>query len=114
MRAPKHNEKNVAERNSTGRRLSTMPSSHPAPFPIVGVGASAGGLEAFTQLLQALPADTGMGFVLVQHLSPERASMLPEILGRATPMPVAQVQGEQAVQPNRVYVIPPGLDMRVS
>ena len=90
-------------------RKSYLPS-----FPIVGIGASAGGLEAVTQLLQALPADTGMGFVLVQHLSPERASMLPEILGRATKMPVAQVQGEPVVQPNHVYVIPPGRDMCVT
>src|ERR1051325_7072741 len=83
-------------------------------FPIVGIGASAGGLEAVTHLLQALPADSGMACVVVQHLSPERVSMLPEILGRATRMPVAQVQGEQEVQPNCVYVIPPGLDMCVS
>jgi len=88
--------------------------SYQPTFPIVGIGASAGGLEAVTQLLQALPVDTGMGFVLVQHLSPDRVSLLPEILGRATKMPVAQVQGEPVVQPNHVYVIPPGLDMCVS
>ena len=58
-----------------------------APFSIVGVGASAGGLEAFTQLLKALPPDTGMAFVLVQHLAPTHVSALAEILSRATQMP---------------------------
>lgn len=76
-------------------------------FPIVGIGASAGGLEAFTQLLKALPADTGAAFVLVQHLSPSHPSMLSEILGRATAMPVIEVGDEQVLEPDHVYVIPP-------
>ena len=63
-----------------------------ASFPIVGVGASAGGLEAFTQLLKALPLDTGMGFVLVQHLDPEHESALVQILQRATELPVREVR----------------------
>jgi signal transduction histidine kinase len=63
-----------------------------ASFPIVGVGASAGGLEAFIQLLKALPAGTGMAFVLVQHLAPSRVSALAEILSRATKIPVLEVQ----------------------
>ena len=78
-----------------------------ASFPIVGVGASAGGLEAFTQLLKALPADTGMAFVLVQHLAPSHPSALAEILSRATKMPVLEVRDEPTVEPNHVYVIPP-------
>jgi two-component system, chemotaxis family, CheB/CheR fusion protein len=83
-------------------------------FPIVGVGASAGGLEAFTQMLGALPVDTGMAFVLVQHLAPTRASLLAEILSRATAMPVTEVHDEPRVEPNRVYVIPPDRDMVIS
>ncbi len=82
-----------------------------ASFPIVGVGASAGGLEAFTQLLKALPADTGMAFVLVQHLAPTHASALAEILGRATKMPVMEVRDEPEVESNHVYVIPPDRSM---
>jgi len=85
-----------------------------SPFPIVGVGASAGGLEAFTQLLQALPVDTGMGFVLVQHLAPERASLLAEILSRATALPVTEVEDEPRVEPDHVYVIPPDRNMTIS
>lgn len=88
-------------------------NSYQPSFPIVGIGASAGGLEAVTQLLQALPVDTGMGFVLVQHLSPDRTSLLPQILGRATKMRVTEVEGEPVVEPNQVYIIPPGKDMCV-
>jgi two-component system CheB/CheR fusion protein len=83
-------------------------------FPIVGIGASAGGLEAFTQLLSHLPIDTGMGFVLVQHLSPNQKSMLAEILSQTTKMSVVQVQHGMVVEPNHVYVIPPNTMMTIS
>ena len=62
-------------------------------FTIVGVGASAGGLEAFTELLKALPDDTGMAFVLVQHLDPHHESILAELLTKCTSLPVRQVEG---------------------
>jgi two-component system CheB/CheR fusion protein len=80
-------------------------------FPVVGVGASAGGLEALTHFLQALPDDTGMAFVFVQHLAPTHESALAEILSRATSMPVIEVVGEPGVQPNCIYVMPPGRNM---
>src|SRR5918994_3272444 len=83
------------------------------PFAIVGVGASAGGLEAYTALLAGLPADTGMAFVFVPHLAPSHASMLPEILQRATQMPVSEVKDEPTVAANHVYVIPPGRTMTI-
>ena len=83
-------------------------------FSIVGIGASAGGLEAFTQLLKALPADTGMAFVLVQHLAPTHASALAEILSRSTKMPVLEVHDEPTVEPNHVYVIPPARSMVIA
>jgi two-component system, chemotaxis family, CheB/CheR fusion protein len=82
-----------------------------APFPVVGVAASAGGLEAFTQLLSHLPADTGMAFVLIQHLSPDHESLLTEILARATTMLVKEVENGMKVEPNQVYVIPPNTQM---
>ena len=85
-----------------------------AAFPIVGVGASAGGLEALTQLITALPADTGMGFVLVQHLAPTHASALTEILTRTTSMPVVEVQDDLPVEPNHIYVIPPDRGMIIA
>jgi len=98
---------------------ASPPAIEPAPpaaqdsssFPIVGIGASAGGLEAFSELLRALPPDTGMAFVLVQHLSPTHPSQLADILSRTTAMQVMEVQDEPQVQPNHIYVIPPNRDM---
>src|SRR4028119_1143661 len=78
-----------------------------APFPVVGIAASAGGLEAFIQLLNNLPADTGMAFVLIQHLAADRQSLLSEILSRSTEMPVHEAQDGMAVEPNHVYIIAP-------
>ena len=82
-------------------------------FPVVGIGASAGGLEAFRKLLSHLPADTGMAFVLIQHLAPDHKSLLSEILARETAMPVLEVRDEMAVEPNCVYVIPPNTKMQI-
>ena len=78
-----------------------------APFPLVGVGASAGGLEAFSQFLEALPDDTGMAFVLIQHLDPTHKSELTAILARSTNMPVSEVIGGMPIESNHIYVIPP-------
>ncbi len=80
-------------------------------FPIVGIGASAGGLEALLQFFAHVPADSGMAFAIVQHLDPIHKGMLPELLQRATAMRVVQVKDRIRVQPNRVYVIPPNRDM---
>ena len=80
-------------------------------FPVVGVGASAGGLEALGQLLRNLPVDTGMAFVLVQHLAPAHESILSSILARETRMPVREANEGMALRPNHVYVIPPGQDL---
>lgn len=82
-------------------------------FPIVGIGASAGGLEASTELLKNLPSDTGMAFVLVQHLDPKHISILPELLSRATKMPVDSVKDGMKVEPNHVYVMPPNVNMAI-
>jgi two-component system CheB/CheR fusion protein len=80
-------------------------------FPIVGIGGSAGGLDAFTKLLQALPNDTDMAFVIVQHLDPHHTSHLPEILTKSTSMPVRNVEDGLSIRPNEVYVIPPNTTM---
>ena len=83
-------------------------------FPVVGVGGSAGGLEAFRQLLQALPPDTGMAFVYIQHLDPRHPSMLPEILSKATQMVVRAAEDGVRVAPNQVYVIAPNTTLTIS
>ncbi len=88
---------------------------HKAGFPtVVGVGASAGGLEAFTELLSHLPADTDMAFVLIQHLDPKHKSHLTELLFKASKMPVAEVKGETRAEANHVYVIPPERNLSIS
>jgi two-component system CheB/CheR fusion protein len=84
------------------------------PFPIVGIGASAGGLEAFTALLKHLPPDTGMGFVLVQHLDPQHNSALTEILSRATSLPVHDITDKLRVEANHAYVITPNTSLGIT
>jgi len=84
-----------------------------AAIPIVGIGASAGGLEALEQFFRHAPANSGMAFVLVQHLDPNHASLLTEILQRTTSMPVVEALDQIPVEPNCVYVIPPNRDMAI-
>jgi two-component system CheB/CheR fusion protein len=115
---PTENKKlvEVAEtrRGKAAKQASPESSLQTAsPVSIVGIGASAGGLEAFQELLRALPEDTGMAFVLVQHLAPKHESILSELLSKATKMPVVEVREGLTVQPNHVYVIPPNADMSV-
>jgi two-component system CheB/CheR fusion protein len=87
--------------------------SHKGDFPIVGIGASAGGLAAFGNFFSAIPDDTkfGTAFVLVQHLDPKHKSILTNLIGRYTKMPVYEVKDGMVVQPDCVYVIPPNHDM---
>ncbi len=73
---------------------------------VVGIGASAGGFEAFRQFLHHVPADTGMAFVFIQHLDPQHTSMLPELLAPHTSMPVVSITDHTSVVPNHVYLIP--------
>ncbi len=96
--------------------LSPVASAENAPdaaLPIVGIGASAGGLEAFEQFFRACPADSGMAFVLVPHLDPGHESLLTEILQRATAMPVVEALDQVAVAANHVYIIPPNREMAI-
>jgi two-component system CheB/CheR fusion protein len=95
-----------------GAGAAITPPSKDA-FPIVGIGASAGGLEAFSELLSHLPVDPTMAFILVQHLDPKHPSILTEILSRTTGMPVVEVQHGMRVEPCRVYVMPPNTRMTI-
>ena len=83
------------------------------PFPIVAIGASAGGLEAVTQLLENLSVTTGMAFIYVQHLSPDYKSILSSILGKITEMPVQDIDDMEKMNPNNVYVIPYNKEIEV-
>ncbi|MDH4763895.1 two-component system CheB/CheR fusion protein [Pseudomonas oryzihabitans] len=84
------------------------------PFPVVGIGASAGGIQALLHFFEALPADCGMAFVVVMHLSREHQSHLDEILQRVTRLPVQQVTQPVPIQAEHVYVIPPGSDLTMN
>jgi two-component system CheB/CheR fusion protein len=81
---------------------------------ITAIGASAGGIEAFSELMRSLPVDTGMAFVLIQHLDPKHHSMLTELVAKQTTMPVKEATDGMKVQPNHVYVIPPNAIMSIS
>src|SRR5512139_3086841 len=98
---------------STSKKVSDTPAPD-KPMVIVAIGASAGGLEAYSKLFPPLPGDTGLAFIVVQHLDPKHESLLPEIISRMTPMPVIQAEDGIQVQANRVYIIPPGANMAFS
>ena len=83
-------------------------------FPIVGIGASAGGLEAFEQLFANMPPDIGMAFILVPHLDPSHASMMTELMSRVTKLEVKEAEDGEKVLPNHIYVIPPNKDMTIN
>ncbi|MCG5513923.1 chemotaxis protein CheB [Ectothiorhodospira shaposhnikovii] len=85
----------------------------PAPTVIVGIGASAGGLEALEHFLTPVPADCPLAFVVVQHRLPDHGGLLPELLQKATPLPVREAQDHMPVRPGEVYVIPPGKNLSV-
>ena len=82
-------------------------------FPIIGIGASAGGLDALEQFFENMPIDSGMAFVVIQHLDPDHAGIMPELLQRITSMKVFQASDRLAVKPNHVYVIPPNKSMSI-
>ena len=106
----------TAVANGTGSAIPgpAVPMTRNPPdvnFPIIGIGASAGGLEAFELFFKTISTDSGMAFVLVPHLDPGHASMLSEILQRNTTMPVHEAQDQTPIQANHVYIIPPNRDM---
>jgi two-component system CheB/CheR fusion protein len=89
-------------------------SEHVYDFPVVAIGASAGGLHAFEEFFTHTPPDTGMAFVLVQHLAPDHESMLVDLIQRYTQIRVEQVKEGMRLEPNHIYVIPPGWVMTLS
>lgn len=96
------------------KNIKTLFSASPnRGVRVVGIGASAGGLEAFKEILTYLPNNTGFAFVVIQHLDPKHASMASEIFSRSTSMPVSEVQNGTRVKPNQIYVIPPNCNMAI-
>src|SRR5215813_10176100 len=110
------NSKSNGRKNSRGRAKSTDDTAERPQndLLIVAIGASAGGIEAFTELVSSLPADTGLAYVLVQHLDPKHHSLLTELLSKKTKMAVKEVTDGMGIQPDHVYVIPPNATMSIS
>ncbi|MCX6689382.1 MAG: PAS domain-containing protein [Methanoregula sp.] len=106
-------EKKIATKKNAIARKNGGTNTQNATFPIIGIGASAGGLEAFELFFKTMTADCGMAFVLIPHLDPGHASMLSDILQRNTTMPVHEAVDQTKVQPDHVYIIPPGKDMTI-
>jgi two-component system CheB/CheR fusion protein len=106
-------EEQVIEQVIDQSQSSATDGGESASFPVVGIGASAGGLAAFQSFLSNTPSDSGLAFVLVQHLSPDHESALAEIARRHTDMAVSEVEDGMEVHPNHVYIIPPGKDLDI-
>jgi len=100
-------------KKSTGVSEVNVTNIYSSQFPIVCIGASAGGLEAFEQFLSNVPKDSGMAYIVIQHLDPTQKGMLPELLQRVSSMEVLQVEDRMTVEPNRVYVIPSNKTMSI-
>ena len=102
---------NIAEKKIKAKSNPPGRKNPPTHFPIVAIGASAGGIEAVTLLLQNLAPDTGMAYVYIQHLDPTHESLLTEILSKATQMEVVEARNLLNVKPDHVYIIPPNKEM---
>ena len=113
VKSPKAPPPTMTDKSADGSAATDAAPSKTTPFPIVGIGASAGGLAAFEAFFSGMPADRdpGMAFVLVQHLAPDHKSMLTELIRRYTRMPVLEVEDGMRVEPNCAYIIPPNYDL---
>lgn len=104
---------NAQAQQSQPKPGNSVPPEH-KDFPVVGIGASAGGLEAFGKFLSNLPTDTGMAFVLIQHLDPTHTSNMVELLKRFTRLPVQEATENVLLEPDHVYMIPPNRTMTIT
>ena len=110
---PNSKTKRLQKKTARATRATRAVAPSRVSFPIIGIGTSAGGLEALEHFLGHVPKNSGMAFVIVQHLDPTRKGIMPELLQRNTGMRVIQVKDRTFVQPNCVYVIPPNKDMSI-
>ena len=106
-------EKINVEQHTNGVQHISTPEELVKLSPIVAIGASSGGLQALNELLENLPADLGIIYVVIQHLSPTHESFLPELLARRTKMKVHSVTNDMHIEPDNVYVIPPNTYMSI-
>jgi len=105
-----------APKSQPKKMVKAVPKKTPSPsesasFPIVGIGASAGGLEALELFFKKVPPTCGLAFVVVQHLDPTHKALMAELLQKSTPLPVVEIKDRTTVEPNHIYVIPPKWDL---
>jgi two-component system CheB/CheR fusion protein len=112
MKGKSKKDRGAGGKHTKGKSAVATPEKH--ELTVVAIGASAGGIEALTELITHLPADTGMAFVLIQHLDPNHHSILTELIARKTAMSVREVSDGMSVGPNKIYVIPPNSTMSIS
>jgi two-component system, chemotaxis family, CheB/CheR fusion protein len=113
MAKQRENQAALKERKSAGASNKHAGASDTKLFPVIGIGASAGGLEALEQFLGNVPESSGMAYVVIQHLDPTQKGMLPELLQRVSKINVYQAKDRMVVEPNCVYVIPPNKSMSI-
>ena len=107
-------EKTVEEGDQAENTESVVEESRAVqPFPVVGVGCSAGGLDALKKLFSVMPSDCGMAFVVLQHLDPTHESLMVELLARHTTMKVVQIENDMPVEPNHIHIIPPNTSLTI-
>ena len=106
-------KKKIPVKPKTTKKPKPEAAKQPSHFPIVGIGASAGGLEALELFLANVPKNSGMAYVIIQHLDPTRKGVMVELLQRGTSMRVFQVKDRMRVEANCVYVIPPNKDLSI-
>lgn len=113
MRTNKKTDQLSPEADKIARtaEIKTLEGTDNFDFPIVGIGASAGGLEALEQFFGNMPKNNGMAFVVIQHLDPDHVGIMPELLQRITDMEVLQATDRLNMKPNCLYVIPPNKSM---
>ena len=114
MAVKKFTKPQASRQRAKPKRRSASSKINSEPFPIVAIGASAGGLKAFEGFFANTPADSGAGFVLIPHLGPNHVSMLPELLKNYTEMAIVQAEDGMKVEANRIHVIPPNNAMTIA
>ena len=107
----KTNAKSAAAKKKS--RDLTSKDSKQKKFPIIGLGASAGGLEALKSLFSNVSEKSGMAYVVVIHMTPKQPSMMPDLLQKITRIPVSTLNDAQTIEPNHIYVVPPGKELAV-
>ncbi|MDX2441776.1 MAG: chemotaxis protein CheB, partial [Desulfobacterales bacterium] len=103
----------MVKKKGSSKKATFQPKNGTTKFPIVAMGSSAGGLEAYESFFNKMPSKNGIAFILISHLAPDHISLLPELIARKTKMEVLQIEDGQKIKPDHIYVIPPNKDLSI-